>query len=187
MQQTLAVIKKADTLKLILIILLPVTILILILYLKSKKHRIIRASKLSNSSEFRDLLKMGFTVEIIESFKVFIGKYKDYNFLIYIDPMDHYFSNEFSIVFVTSYEKINDDNFKQLNDSYYNRLKSLLINSEYVFFDKVSAQFRYSISPYRISSGRLKNNLDKITDVLKSENLESTEFENLKKSMIKHY
>ncbi|WP_289056177.1 hypothetical protein [Carboxylicivirga marina] len=130
---------------------------------------------------------MDFTCEIIEQNKVFAGKYKDHNFLIYIDPFDYYFNNEFSIVFATSYEEISNDIFKQLNDKYYNRLKSLLINSEYVFFDKNFAQFRYSISPYRISNGRIIKYLDKISEILKIENINTAEFENLKKSMARQY
>ncbi len=173
--------------KLILTILIPVCLLFLILYLKSKKYRIIRARRWSNSYGFRNLIRTGFTAQIIDDFKVFYGKYNSYNFLIYIDPFDHYFNNGFSIVFVTSYEKIDDDLFYQLNDTHFNRLKSLLINSEYVFFDKDSAQFRFSINPYRISSGIFKNKLDKVTNILKNENLKAKEFENIKKSLIKHY
>ena len=142
---------------------------------------------MSNSREFRELIRIGFSSETIDKLKVFIGNYKDQDFSIYIDPMDYYFNTEFSIVFVTSYEKISDDTFKNLNDKYYNRLKSLLLNTEYVFFDKDSAQFRYSISPYRKSTGQLIKYLDRISDILKNEKIKTAKIENLKKSMAKHY
>lgn len=162
-------------------------ILGLLIYSRTKAFRFGRAKRLDNSNEFRKLINIGFKPRIIDTFNVFLGKFKGFHFLVYIDYSDYYFNNDFSIVFVASYFEINNDKFKQLNEKYYDRVKSLLFNMEYVFFHKDFAQFRYTSSVLRIKPNRIQKKLERIVEILIEEKLKPTDFKDFSESVKRNY
>ena len=80
-------------------------------------------------------------------------------------------STNFSIVFSVAYKKFDKETFKKLNTEYYNRFKSLLLNSENLFFYENFAQFRYSNSTLRIPKNKILAKLNFITELLEKEKL----------------
>ena len=113
------------------------------------------------------------------------GSLSDYNILVYIDFSDHYFRNSFSIVFKSAYSEISNEKFKELNDKYYNRIKSLLLNTEYVFFDKKFVEFRYGIGLIRMKPGLIRNKLEKIRKILIAEEMNPDDFGDIRRFLEK--
>jgi uncharacterized protein with GYD domain len=158
-----------------------------VFYTKTKNFRESRARNLINSSEFMNLFRLGFKNIRIDLKEIYLGEFNGYQFAVFIDPDDAMARTEFSIVFAVSYSKINDETFKRLNNEYYNRVKSLLLGSENVFFNKDYAQFRYPNSLFRIPKNKLKAKLIYISEVLKKENLEASKISDIKTLTSRNY
>jgi len=179
--------KTTYIMKLAIFILVGIAFLAMVLYLQSKAFRLKRLNTLLNSPYIRILEAMGFSPITLSSKKAYRGNYGGFYFLVFLDPDDVFFKSNFSIVFVISYEKLNDNDFINLNDKYYNRVKSLLFNSESIFFDKNFAQFRYAINPFGIGNIKIEKTIEKISRLAISENLRSIEFQDLEIASARQY
>ncbi len=173
--------------KLAIFILVAIVFLAMVLYLQSKTFRLKRLNALLNSPYISILEAMGFLPIIISSNNAYRGNYGGFYFLVFLDPDDVFFRSNFSIVFVISYEKLSDKDFIDLNNKYYNRVKSLLFNSESIFFDKTFAQFRYAINPFGIGNIKIEKTIEKISQLATSENLRSIEFQDLEIASARQY
>jgi len=83
-----------ETLKEFFIILTLTMILGLLIYSRTKAFRFGRAKRLDNSNEFQKLIIMGFQPRIIDTFNVYLGKFKGFHFLVYIAYSDYYFNTD---------------------------------------------------------------------------------------------
>ena len=158
-----------------------------VFYTQTKNFRESRARELINSSEFINLNKLGFKTTRIDLQEIYLGEFNGYQFAVFIDPDDAMAKTEFSIVFAVCYSKIDDETFKRLNNEYYNRIKSLLLQSENVFFNKEYAQFRYPNSLLRIPKNKLISKLTYISEILKNENLKAAQLTDIKTFISRDY
>ena len=179
--------KTTYIMKLTIFILVAIVFLAMFFYLQSKAFRLKRLNTLLNSPYIRILEAMGFSPITLSSRKAYKGNYGGFYFIVFLDPDDVFFRSNFSIVFVISYEKLSDKDFMNLNNKYYNRVKSLLFNSEFIFFDKTFAQFRYAINPFGIGNIKIEKTIEKILQLAISENLRSIEFQDLEIASARHY
>ena len=168
-------------------VILFIIIIGLLFYTKTKSFRESRERKLIYSTEFQNLKRIGFKTKRVDSKTVYHGKFNDYYFVIFIDSDDVMASNNFSLVFSVTYSKIDEATFKHLNQEYYNRIKSLVINSENIFFDWDFAQFRYTNSPLKISTNIINSRLNQITDILKKEKLKPNEMTEIRTLISRGY
>ena len=159
----------------------------LLLYSKTKSFREYRERKLIYSTQFQNLKRIGFKTKRVDSKTVYHGKLNDYYFVIFIDSNDVMAFNNFSLVFSVTYSKIDEATFKYLNHEYYNRVKSLLINTENIFFDWEFAQFRYTNNLMKISMNKINSKLNQILDILKKEKLKPNELIDIRALISKGY
>ena len=164
-----------------------VLIIGLLLYSKTKSFREYRERKLIYSTQFQNLKRIGFKTKRVDSKTVYHGKLNDYYFVIFIDSNDVMAFNNFSLVFSVTYSKIDEATFKYLNHEYYNRVKSLLINTEYIFFDWEFAQFRYTNNLMKISINKINSKLNQILDILKKEKLKPNELTDIRALISRGY
>ena len=179
--------KTSYIMTLAIFILVGIVFLAMVLYLQSKAFRLKRLNTLLNSPYIRILEAMGFSPITLSSKKAYRGNYGGFYFLVFLDPDDVFFKSSFSIVFVISYEILSDNDFINLNNKYYNRVKSLLFNSESIFFDKTFAQFRYALNPFGIGNIKIEKTIEKISRLAISENLRSIEFQDLEIASARQY
>ncbi|MCC9166299.1 hypothetical protein [Pontibacter harenae] len=173
----------------ILVFFCTVAILVIsaFVYLQSEKYRKKRAKKLLTSRGFKVLEELGFELTTIASAYAFIGQYGGINLVIHIDSDDPFFESNFSLVFTIAYKDIDDKTLITLNEKYYSRFKTLLVNSEYLFLGKNYAQFRYAISPFKIGDRFVEEKMKYIKDLVETEDLQRVEFENVGLAISRSY
>lgn len=171
----------------VVIIIIIVIVISLLIYTQTKNYRESRERILIYSPEFENLTKKGFKTEIINNKTIYVGKYNKYNFAIFIDSDDAMSNTVFSIVFSVTYVKFDTETFKKLNNEYYNRIKSLLLQSENLFFYEDFAQFRYSNSTLKIPRNKILKKLNTITEILVHENLSPREMTDINTIIARAY
>lgn len=130
---------------------------------------------------------MGFRTERISNKTFYVGEFNNYSLVIFIDPDDVMANSNFSIVFSVAYLKFDKETFKRLNSEYYNRLKSLLMNSENLFFYEDFAQFRYANSTMRIPKNKILSKLKFITKILEKEKIKPREMADIRTLISRDY
>ncbi|MCX2742209.1 hypothetical protein [Pontibacter anaerobius] len=150
-----------------------------IVYIQSEKFRNKRAKKLLTSRGFKILEELGFELTTVGSIYAFLGQYEGINFVIHIDSDDPFFESNFSLVFTVAYKDIDDKTLITLNEKYYSRFKTQLVNSEYTFLGRNYAQFRYAISPFKIGDRFVEVKMKYFKDLFETEELQRIEFEDV--------